>query len=88
MAIQPEDNQKEKEKELDNLILQIEKDALPQSYIQIFCGACLIGMFVVDKFLGKVIPPLPEYWYALLFGGVLSNKVIELLKFIKYTKGL
>ena len=79
---------KEDKEELNELLKEIEKNSLPQSYIQVFCGACLIGMFIVDKMFNKVIPPLPEYWYAILFGGLLSNKVIELLKFIKFTRGL
>jgi hypothetical protein len=51
---------------------------MSQSWVQTLSWVSLFGMFVADKVLHVVVPPLPEYWYGVVFGVAAFGKVVSL----------
>ena len=41
---------------------------MPQAIVQSLAWLSLFGMFIVDKVMHIPAPPLPEYWYGVVFG--------------------
>ena len=52
---------------------------LAQATVQLLAWGSLFAMFLVDKVLGMVAPPLPEYWYGAAFGVAISGKIASIL---------
>jgi len=52
---------------------------LPQAIVQLLAWGSLFSMFIVDKVMNIVVPPLPEYWYGAAFGVAISGKIASIL---------
>jgi hypothetical protein len=51
---------------------------LSQSLVQTLSWISLFGMFLVDKVFHMAVPPLPEYWYGVVFGVAAFGKVASI----------
>lgn len=40
----------------------------------------LLLMFIADKVMHLVIPPLPEYWYGIFVSIAVSGKIIDITR--------
>ena len=52
---------------------------LPQAIIQLLSWLSLFVMFILDKVLHLILPPLPEYWYGIVFGVAAFGKAASIL---------
>lgn len=57
-----------------------EPEGLPLRTIMRNAWLAMLLMFIVDKVLHLVIPPLPEYWYGIVFGVAISGKLIDITR--------
>jgi|GEM_PF-6544268 len=58
----------------------IQSTGLSEKFIQIISFSFLIYFAIVDKTFGKVIPPLNDVWYLILFGvGVFGTEIKDLI---------
>jgi hypothetical protein len=52
---------------------------LSQSLVQALSWLSLFTMFITDKVLHIVIPPLPDYWYGVVFGVAAFGKAAHIV---------
>ena len=57
-----------------------EERGLPLRVIMRNAWLAMLLMFIVDKVLHLVIPPLPEYWYGMFLGIAVSGKIIDMTR--------
>jgi len=67
---------KEETSKLNNEKVSI---GLSQTIVQLLSWLSLFGMFVVDKVLHVIMPPLPDYWYGVVFGVAAFGKAASIL---------
>jgi len=62
----------------------VKETGLSEKTIQIMAITILVVLVIADKILAHIQPPLPEYWYGLLFGvSVLGTQITQILKKFK-----
>jgi hypothetical protein len=54
------------------------KVGMSQALVQTLSWFSLFTMFLADKVFHIVVPPLPEYWYGVVFGVAAFGKVASL----------